>query len=148
LNWKKIKRVLPKARRYALDRVPTINEIENILEAADIRGKALTLIFISSGIREGAVEQLKVGDYTRIEGIGRLIVYNGDPERYVTFVSPEASDALDRRQHGEMVSADSPLFRDKFDPIKNEEGRGHHGHTRRDAKEMVRQNPIVLRSRR
>ena len=94
----------------------------------------MTLIFISSGIREGAIEQLKVGDYTRIEGIGRLIVYNGDPERYVTFISPEASDALDkyltfRRQYGEMVSADSPLFRDKFDPIKND-GRGHHGHTR------------------
>ncbi|MFZ0221954.1 MAG: hypothetical protein WAM42_09735 [Candidatus Nitrosopolaris sp.] len=56
-------------------RVPTIDEIQNIIEAADIRGKALTLIFISSGIREGAIEQLKVGDYTRIEGIGRLIVY-------------------------------------------------------------------------
>jgi integrase len=129
VNWKKIKRVLPKARRYALDRIPTIDEIGNIIEGADIRGKPLTLIFISSGIREGAIEQLKVCDYTRIEGIGRLIVYNGDPERYVTFVSPEASDALDkyltfRRQHGEMVSADSPLFRDKFDPIKNE-GRGY-----------------------
>ena len=35
-----------------------------------------------------------------------------------------------------MVSADSPLFRDKFDPIKNE-GRWHHGQTRRDAKDIV-----------
>jgi hypothetical protein len=65
LNWKKIKRVLPKVRRYALDRVPTIDEIQNIVEAADIRGKALTLIFISGGIREGAIEQLKVRDYMR-----------------------------------------------------------------------------------
>lgn len=75
----------------------------------------------------------------RIEGIGRLIVYNGDPERYLTFISPEACDALDkylafRRQHGEMVSVDSPLFRDKFDPIKKQDGRGHRGYTRRDAK--------------
>jgi integrase len=142
LNWKKIKRVLPKVRRYALDRIPTIDEIQNIVEAADIRGKPLTLIFISSGIREGAINQLKVGDYTRIEGIGRLTVYNGDPERYVTFISPEACSALDkyltfRREHGEMVSTNSPLFRDKFDPIKKQEGRGHHGHTRRDAKEIV-----------
>jgi hypothetical protein len=52
VNWKKIKRVLPKARRYALDRIPTIDEIQSILEAADIRGIALTL---SSGIREGAI---------------------------------------------------------------------------------------------
>jgi hypothetical protein len=74
LNWKKIKRVLPKARRYALDRIPTIAEIQSIVEAADNRGKALTPVLISSGIREGAIEQLKVSDYTRIQGIGRLVV--------------------------------------------------------------------------
>jgi hypothetical protein len=27
LNWKKIRRVLPNARRYALDRIPTVEEI-------------------------------------------------------------------------------------------------------------------------
>ena len=48
LNWKKIRRVLPRARRYALDRVPTINEIKEIVEAADLRGKALTLVLASS----------------------------------------------------------------------------------------------------
>jgi integrase len=138
INWKKIKRVLPKVRSYALDRIPTIDEIQNIVEAADIRGKALTLIFISSGIREGAIEQLKVSDYTRLEGVGRLVVYNGDPERYVAFTSPEACNALDkyltfRREHGEMISVDSPLFRDKFDPIRKQDGHGHGGHVRRDA---------------
>ncbi len=29
LNWKKIRRILPLARRYALDRVPTIEEIRD-----------------------------------------------------------------------------------------------------------------------
>jgi hypothetical protein len=43
LNWKKIRRVLPRARRYALDRVPTIDELREILDAADLRGKALYL---------------------------------------------------------------------------------------------------------
>jgi integrase len=137
INWKKIKRVVPKARRYALDRVPTIDEIQNIVEAADIRGKALTLVLISSGIREGGIEQLKVGDYMRLEAAGRLTVYNGDPERYVTFISPEACDALDkyltfRRQHGEIVSGESPLFRDIFDAIKKQDG-----HTRRDARVAI-----------
>jgi len=142
LNWKKIKRTLPKARRYALDRIPTIKEVQNIVEAADIRGKALTYTFISSGIREGSIESLKVSDFTRTEGVGRLVIYNGDPDRYVTFISSEACNALDkyldfRREHGEVVTADSPLFRDKFDPIKGLEGRGNHGHTRKDAKEII-----------
>src|SRR5262249_9440212 len=60
LNWKKIRKVLPRARRYALDRIPTAEEIKEIYEAADIRGKALTLLFISSGVREGAIEGLTI----------------------------------------------------------------------------------------
>src|SRR5262245_55073837 len=61
--------------------------------------KPLTLVFTSSGIREGAIEKLRVGDHTHIERMdGRLTVYNGDPERYVTFISPEAcEDSAPRR---------------------------------------------------
>jgi hypothetical protein len=33
--------------------VPTLEELREILDAADIRGKALTLVLVSSGIREG-----------------------------------------------------------------------------------------------
>jgi hypothetical protein len=50
LNWKKITRMLPTIRRYALDRVPTLEELREILDAADIRGKALTLVLVSSGL--------------------------------------------------------------------------------------------------
>jgi integrase len=59
LNWKKIRRILPSARRYALDRVPTMEEIREIIDAADLRGKALTLLFLTSGVREGAIEYFR-----------------------------------------------------------------------------------------
>jgi len=127
LNCKKIRRVLPRARRYALDRVPTSDELREILDAADFRGKALTLIFTSSGIREGAIPYLHVYDYSHVKKEGRLIAgrlqtYSGDPESYVTFITPEACVALDkyldfRRQHGEEILPSSPLFHEKFDPI-------------------------------
>jgi hypothetical protein len=58
LNWKKISRIRPSARRHAQDRIPTIEEIREIVDAADIRGKALTLLFLSSGVREGAIKSL------------------------------------------------------------------------------------------
>ena len=142
LNWKKIRRVLPRARRYALDRIPTVEEIHEIIEASDIREKALTFVFVSSGIREGAIENFKVEDYTQIkrEGkmlAGRLKVYNGDPDRYITFITPEACQALDkylefREEHGEEIKMNSPLFRDKFDPIK-----GLYGHGKNNSKEVV-----------
>jgi hypothetical protein len=38
LNWKKIRRLLPPARNYALDRIPTTDEIPSILDAAVARG--------------------------------------------------------------------------------------------------------------
>jgi hypothetical protein len=156
LNWKKIRRILPKARRYALDRMPTTEEIQDIINVADLRGKPLTLVFISGGIREGAIEGLKVIDYTRIDkqgqkidyrsrenkstsasSIGRLVVYNEDPERYVTFITSEACEAIDkylefRAEHGEVITDNSPLFRDKFDPVK-----GQYGHGKKNSNELV-----------
>jgi len=50
-----IRRLLPRARPYALDRVPTIDGLREILDSADARDKALTLVFTSSGIREGVI---------------------------------------------------------------------------------------------
>jgi integrase len=142
LNWKKIRRILPRVRRYALDRIPTVEEIREITDSADLRGKALTLLFISSGVREGAIEYFKVQDYTNIEKegkivAGRLVVYSGDPEMYITFITPEACHALDkyiefRREHGERIERNSPLFRDKFDPVK-----GQYGHGKKGSKESV-----------
>jgi integrase len=142
LNWKKIRRILPRARRYAFDRIPTVEEINEIIEASDMREKALTLVFVTSGIREGSIEHLKVNDYTQIKReekivAGRLVIYNGDPDRYVTFITPEACYALDkyldfRREHGEEIKKNSPLFRDKFDPIK-----GLYGHGKNNSKEVV-----------
>lgn len=54
---------------------------------------------------------------------GRLVVYQGEPESYVMFFSPEACITLDkyldfRREHGEQISDSSPVFREKFDPVE------------------------------
>jgi integrase len=136
LNWKKIKRLLPSPRRFALDRIPTMEEIQKTIEHSDVRGKALTLVFCSSGIREGAIENLTVrnlkpvridSDETdgsgRTRTLGRLTVYEGDiSEEYNTFITPEAHEAVQsylgwRREHGETITEESPLFRDKFDPL-------------------------------
>jgi integrase len=142
LNWKRIRRTLPRSRRYAVDRIPTLEEIREILDAADVRGKALTLLFLSSGVREGAIEYFQIQDYSVIERdekivAGRLIVYRGEPEMHVTFITSEAVHALDkyiqfRKEHGETIHHTSPLFRDKFDPIQ-----GRYGHGKQDSAENV-----------
>ncbi|MEO9319231.1 MAG: site-specific integrase [Nitrososphaera sp.] len=140
LNWKKIRRILPRARRYALDRIPTAEEVRQIVNHSDIRGKALTLVFVSSGVREGAVDGFELRDYSKInrEGVtvaGRLVVYRGDEEQYIAFISAEACESLDaylafRERNGEQLKPESPLFRDKFDPVRPR-------YQRKDAKDRV-----------
>jgi hypothetical protein len=53
---------------------------------------------------------------------GKLVVYNGEPERYFTFITLECYLAIEkylefRRDNGEELGRNSPLFRDKFDPV-------------------------------
>ena len=49
-SWKKITKGLPNERRYADDRVPSIDEIKKIMEYPDRRIKAIVLTMASGGI--------------------------------------------------------------------------------------------------
>jgi hypothetical protein len=49
LPWKRITRGLPRARRYADDRAPTLEEIQKITEYPDRRIKAIVSTMVSSG---------------------------------------------------------------------------------------------------
>jgi hypothetical protein len=52
--WKKITRGLPKGRRFADDRGPTIEEIRRLAEYPDRRIKAIIYSMASGGFRVGA----------------------------------------------------------------------------------------------
>ena len=54
IPWKKITRGLPKGRKFADDRAPTIEEIHRLIEYPDRRIKAMVYTMASSGIRLGA----------------------------------------------------------------------------------------------
>jgi hypothetical protein len=60
IAWKKISRGLPKTRRYADDRAPTIEEIRKLVGYNDLRIKPIVYnLMSSSGIRLGALDYLK-----------------------------------------------------------------------------------------
>lgn len=89
-----------------------------------MRGKAILLLLFSSGIREGAIESICVRHLQPIEQngtvAGRLVVYQGEPEEYLTFISPETYLAIQdyiayRKRAGETIGPDSPIIRDKFE---------------------------------
>lgn len=101
INWRKLRRLLPYGRDYALDRIPTIDELKEFYDAADIRGKALTLTLLTSGIREGSIQSLTISDWSPLYRdnklvAGKLVVYNGEPERYFTIITSECFHGIEK----------------------------------------------------
>jgi integrase len=73
IAWKKITQGLPKTKRYADDRAPTLEEIRRIAEYPDRRIKAIVYTMASSGIRLGAWDYLKWGHVTPIKEDGKVV---------------------------------------------------------------------------
>ena len=71
--WKKITRGLPKGKKCADNRAPTIEEIRKIVEYPDRRIKPIVYTMVSSGIRLGAWEYLRWGHVQPISQNGNLV---------------------------------------------------------------------------
>ncbi|MDN5845829.1 MAG: hypothetical protein L0H53_06090 [Candidatus Nitrosocosmicus sp.] len=123
INWEKIRKGIPSGLHAALDRAPTREEIQKLLQYPDRRLKPIVFVMISSGIRLGAWEYLKWKHIVPINDekgkiiAAKIIVYPGEKEEYFSFISPEAYVALKdwmdhRSQYGENITKDSWLMRD------------------------------------
>jgi hypothetical protein len=134
IAWKKITRGLPKSRRFADDRAPTLEEIQKICEYPDRRIKGIVCAMSSSGIRLGAWDYLRWGhiDPIRIDEklvAAKILVYAGDDEQYTSFMSPEAYFELNnwmeyRKESGEIIDKESWVMRQLWN---TKEGHYHHG---------------------
>ncbi len=71
----------------------------------------------SSGIRVGGLDGLELRQISEMpDGCRAVLVYEGTNQEYWTFLTPEASKALDeyineRRKRGEYINEASPVFR-------------------------------------
>jgi integrase len=85
--------------------------------------KALVLMLASSGMRIGAVPDLKIKHLTKIQkyNLYKIKVYAGYPKwEHFTFTTPEAANSMDayfdyRQRYGEKINPDSPVIREQFD---------------------------------
>jgi len=130
INWSKISKIIPHAKKTGNDRSPTIEEIRLMLELADTRTKCVILMCSSSGIRVGAFDGMTWGNISPISQkhddgektilAAKLTVYKGEREEYTTFVTPECYAILEqykksRESIGEKITLRSPLIRDSWD---------------------------------
>lgn len=123
LNWKVISKGIPTGPENANDRIPTMDEILELLKYPDRRIKPIVFTMISSGIRIGAWEWLKwkniVPLYDDNSNViaAKILVYDGEPEQYFSFTTPEAYHSLKewmefRQKQGEKITGESSLMRD------------------------------------
>jgi integrase len=130
LNWKKIKMYLPEKKKVQHDRAYRREEIKRILDVCDIRKRVIVLLMCSTGMRIGAIADLRLKNLHKIQLhhqsesstsiIYRITIYEKAAERYYTFCTPECAKAIDdylnyRIQYGEKLTPESPLLRDQFD---------------------------------
>lgn len=145
--WKKLTRGLPKAKNYADDRVPRLDEIQRIVEYPDWRIKAIVYTMVSSGIRLGAWDYLLWEHITPLYKDGKLvaakiIVYGADQEQYMSFLTPEAFSELQRwiefrKANGETITGKSWVMRDLWNTRICSRRRGAPGQA---------DNPVRLKS--
>jgi hypothetical protein len=95
INWKFLSRVIPKGKHTSDDRAPTLEEIQQLLKYPDIRIKPIVLFMVSSGIRIAAWDFLKwkhiipIENENGVQMAAKVIVYEGDPEQYYSFITSE-----------------------------------------------------------
>jgi integrase len=125
LRKKRIARFLGvQSTRKHNDRAYTTEEIKKMLDhATDIRTKVIVLLLASSGIRLGAVAELKIKHLQKIKdyNIYKITVYHNTREEHFTYCTPECASAIDnylnyrQTKCSEKLTDESPLIREHFD---------------------------------
>ena len=123
INWKKVYSFLGEYTKTIKDRVYTREELQKVIQNADIRARVLVLLLTSTGMRIGAVPDLCIRHLKKWESYGfyQFTIYEKAREEYVCFCTPECAKEIDaylayRRRFGETITSDSPLIRDDFPP--------------------------------
>lgn len=121
LNWRKIKRLYPAKIMISGSSAYSTEDIKKMLDVTiQIRNKALIHFIASSGVRVGAIPEIKLKHVRDMPlDCKSILIYEYDVEEYYTFLTPEASKSLDdyleeRKKDNEILNQESPLFREFY----------------------------------
>jgi hypothetical protein len=120
---------IPKVKKHANDRIPTVEEIKKLIEYPDRRIKPIVLLSLSTGIRVGAWDYMKWKHITSLKNengdivAAKLLVYPNEPEEYFTFMTPEAYNTVKewmdfRASFGEEITGESWILRNTWQKVK------------------------------
>ena len=123
MDWDRVQaEYLPGKEALVSDRMPTKEELKQLLNIGGLRDSVMTLTLTSSGLRIGALASLKLGDISLDEEIPRVIVKRKPGRKisrkmkaFATFITPEAKKVLlqyvkHRESMGEKITENSPIL--------------------------------------
>jgi len=121
IKWKKIRRMAPQQKKRTGKKAYSTKDIQNMLKfEPKLRNKVIIHILTSTGIRVGAIIDIKVGHLAKMpDGCMAVTIYEGDIEEYTVFLTPEATEMLSlylnkRKANGELLDNNSPLIREQY----------------------------------
>ena len=118
LNWEIIHKMFPQRQKTQALRSYTAKEIRQILSnTKNLRDSALIHFLASTGARIGVFDhELSINHIKKMpHGCNAIKLYAGHVEEYWSFLTPQASKALNayhryRKQHGEIFCDNAPIF--------------------------------------
>ncbi len=120
LNWDKVKKMIPAQVKKSGYLAYQTDDVRKMLEGEKLRARALIHFLASSGVRLGAIPDLKLKDFENMPQNCKCVkIYGGSTEEYLTFLDPQASKVIDeylekRKRDGEYLNSESPLFRSSY----------------------------------
>jgi len=118
LNWKKMRKFFPALEKRTGKDAWTTDHIQKMLQVEKgTRNRAIVHFMASTGCRVGALPDLKVKNLSNMPlGSKAVLLYDDSIDEYYSFLTPEASKALDdyfeeRKQKGELIQNESWVFR-------------------------------------
>lgn len=123
VDWRKV--IMPGLETFVEDRMPTKEELKQIMDYCGLRDKTMIEVAAASGLRAGALATLTLGDVNfgfDDPDVARILVKRRPGRKiskkrkfFVTFITPEAKKLLlqyieERKARGEKIAETSPLF--------------------------------------
>jgi len=117
INYKKIQRLFPAKVKRGNERGFSREEVQQFLnKARNLKEQSLVLLFASSGVRTGAIPDIRMKHMKKMEDCYSILIYEGAIEEDYIFTTPECTEIIDkylaeRQKDGEFLNDESPLFR-------------------------------------
>ncbi len=122
LNRKKLKKFVGESMKTIKDEAYTHQDLLKMFEFSSFRTRLIIAIFTSTGIRKGALTELRLRHLKKIPqyNLYQFAIYENSKEEYITFCTPECASMIDeyierRKRAGEKVTQESYLIRNEFD---------------------------------